>query len=91
MAKVAIEGGNNEMKVVKAKVAMGESNPRKTSWNFGNAFFQCAACFPMGDDGRSKTTQMKTNDIEYILFTGNGVDANESSRLRRCSIAKQRV
>ena len=52
-------------------------NPWETSWEFRQCLYsQCAACFPMGDDGRSKTTQMKTNDIEYILFTGNGVDGN---------------
>ena len=28
------------------------------------------------DTGKSKTTGMRTNDIEYILFTGSGVDAD---------------
>jgi hypothetical protein len=54
----------------------GEQMVQDTSHEFRQCLFgQCAGCFPMGEDGNSLTTGMKTNDIEYILFTGTGVDA----------------
>ena len=67
-------------------------NPETSSQISQCLYSQCAACFPMGDDGRSKTTQMKTNDIEYILFTGNGVDGDrEQCAVTLQNIAKQMV
>ena len=66
MLKVKVEG---------EAMAKGESKPWKTILGtFGNAFTLNAPQLAMGDDGRSKTTQMKNSTLRHFV-PGNGVDA----------------